>query len=155
MAIRSAARVAALLVLTPALFAPAAAARQPSSRSAEAAVSGGAAQPDARRTAQHTPSLLERLENPTCLKPGEETPEIYGPTDVGAAAGNGSLSAAVDPQGTLSVLRWPVRGRPAARVGAGAVLPRGARGVRLRALPVRGAGSPGHPDPAGPAGPAG
>lgn len=115
MAIRNAARVAALLVLAPALFAPAAAAQQPSSRTAEAAASGGAAQPDvrrpvqqdARRVAQHTPNPLEKLDNPTCLKPGEETPEIYGPTDVGATAGNGSLSAAVNPQGTLSVLRWP------------------------------------------------
>lgn len=45
--------------------------------------------------------------NPFCLKPGEETAEVYGPTDIGATVGNQRLSVAVSPQGTLSVLRWP------------------------------------------------
>ncbi|HWH44248.1 MAG TPA: hypothetical protein VNT32_05920 [Thermoleophilaceae bacterium] len=45
--------------------------------------------------------------NEICLKPGEETPEIYGPTDIGATAGNQRMSVAVNPEGTLSVMRWP------------------------------------------------
>lgn len=53
------------------------------------------------------PNLLERLNNPLCLKPFEKTPEIYGPTDIGGTVGNGRLSVAVNPHGTLSVLKWP------------------------------------------------
>jgi hypothetical protein len=45
--------------------------------------------------------------NEFCLKPNEQTPEMYGPTDIGATVGNQRLSVAVNPQGTLSVLRWP------------------------------------------------
>lgn len=45
--------------------------------------------------------------NSFCLKPDEETPEIYGPTDIGATTGNQRLSVAVNPRGTLSVMRWP------------------------------------------------
>src|SRR5205807_8084126 len=45
--------------------------------------------------------------NPFCIKPGERTVEIYGPTDIGATLGNQRLSVAVNPQGTLSVMRWP------------------------------------------------
>jgi hypothetical protein len=43
----------------------------------------------------------------TCIKPNEETPEIYGPTDIGATVGNQRLSVAMNAEGTLSVLRWP------------------------------------------------
>ena len=46
-------------------------------------------------------------DNPFCLKPGEETAEVYGPTDIGATVGNQRLSVAVNPEGTLSVFRWP------------------------------------------------
>src|SRR2546429_423821 len=45
--------------------------------------------------------------NPFCLKPGERTVEVYGPTDIGGTLGNGRLSVAVNPRGTLSVMRWP------------------------------------------------
>src|SRR2546421_6211208 len=45
--------------------------------------------------------------NPFCIKPNERTVEVYGPTDIGATVGNQRLSVAVNPQGTLSVLRWP------------------------------------------------
>jgi glucoamylase len=45
--------------------------------------------------------------NPICLKLREETPEVFGPTDVGATSGNQRLSVAVNPEGSLSVFRWP------------------------------------------------
>jgi hypothetical protein len=66
------------------------------------AVAGGAA------TAQAGPVPTPgKPGNPICLKPTEPGPEKYGPTDIGAVAANGRLSVAVNPQGTLSVFRWP------------------------------------------------
>jgi hypothetical protein len=55
---------------------------------------------------QILPAPAAKPGHPFCLKP-EETWELYGPTDIGATTGNGRLSVAVNPQGTLSVLRWP------------------------------------------------
>lgn len=47
-------------------------------------------------------------EDNRCLNLDDPAPEaLYGPTDIGATAGNGRLSVAVNPQGTLSVFRWP------------------------------------------------
>jgi hypothetical protein len=45
--------------------------------------------------------------NPFCLAGSKQTAEAYGPTDIGATVGNQRLSVGVNPQGTLSVLRWP------------------------------------------------
>jgi hypothetical protein len=53
------------------------------------------------------PGPLQKPGNPFCFKPTEKTYEVYGPTDIGATTGNGRLSVAVNPQGTLSVLKWP------------------------------------------------
>lgn len=55
------------------------------------------------------PAAAQDPQNPICLKQGEETPEIYGPTDIGATLANKRLSVAVNAEGTLSVLRWPTR----------------------------------------------
>jgi hypothetical protein len=40
-----------------------------------------------------------------CFKPQDRP--IYGPTDVNAQSANGSMAAAVNDEGTVSVLRWP------------------------------------------------
>src|SRR5438128_2660846 len=53
------------------------------------------------------PGIGQKQANPFCYKPGEQTYEVYGPTDIGGTDGNGRLSVAVYPQGTLSVFRWP------------------------------------------------
>src|SRR5439155_2423390 len=53
------------------------------------------------------PGIGQKQGNPFCYKPGEQTYEVYGPTDIGGTVGNGRLSVAVNPQGTLSVFRWP------------------------------------------------
>lgn len=42
-----------------------------------------------------------------CFDASEETPEGYGPTDISAVSGNGGLSVAVNPAGTVTVLKWP------------------------------------------------
>jgi hypothetical protein len=43
-----------------------------------------------------------------CFNPGGQTPETqFGPTDIGATIGNHRLSVAANPQGTLSVFKWP------------------------------------------------
>jgi hypothetical protein len=42
-----------------------------------------------------------------CFDPNEPTPEPYGPTDVSAVTGNRSLSAALNSDGTITVLKWP------------------------------------------------
>lgn len=47
--------------------------------------------------------------NPVCIKLNEETPEQYGPTDIGATLAGKRLQVAVNSEGTLSVLRWPSR----------------------------------------------
>ncbi len=57
--------------------------------------------------AAQSPIGVPKLGNPVCLNPAEPTPEIYGPTDVGATTGNQRLSVGINPQGTVSVLRWP------------------------------------------------
>src|SRR2546430_12492006 len=45
--------------------------------------------------------------NPFCLKPGERTVEVYGPTDIGGTLRNGRPSVAGNPPGALSLMRWP------------------------------------------------
>ncbi len=57
--------------------------------------------------AAQSPIGVPKLGNPVCLDRAEPTPEIYGPTDIGATTGNQRLSVAINPQGTVSVLRWP------------------------------------------------
>ncbi len=47
--------------------------------------------------------------NPVCLNPAANGPEAYGPTDIGAALGGQRLQVAVNPEGVLSVFRWPSR----------------------------------------------
>ncbi|HWC14773.1 MAG TPA: hypothetical protein VG929_09270 [Actinomycetota bacterium] len=42
-----------------------------------------------------------------CFDASEETPERYGPTDISAVSGNGGLSVALNPAGTVTVLKWP------------------------------------------------
>jgi hypothetical protein len=55
------------------------------------------------------PADAQTPSNPFCLKPNEETPEIYGPTDIGATLAGRRLSVAENGEGTLTVLRWPSR----------------------------------------------
>ena len=43
---------------------------------------------------------------PECVQPGA-TPEDHGPTDITAVTGNRTLSAAINAEGTVTVLRWP------------------------------------------------
>ncbi len=43
----------------------------------------------------------------SCRDPGEETPEDYGPTDISAVSGNQHMSVAVNPDATVTVLKWP------------------------------------------------
>ena len=42
-----------------------------------------------------------------CFDQSEETPEGYGPTDISAVTGNGNASVALNPEGTVTVLKWP------------------------------------------------
>ena len=42
-----------------------------------------------------------------CMQTAEPTPEDFGPTDITAVTGNQRLSAAVNAEGTVTVLRWP------------------------------------------------
>lgn len=54
-------------------------------------------------------SALQDPGNPVCIKVGEGTPEVYGPTDIGATLANSRLQVAENAEGTLSVFRWPTR----------------------------------------------
>ena len=42
-----------------------------------------------------------------CRDTTEETPEQYGPTDISAVTGNQRLSVALNPDATVTVLKWP------------------------------------------------
>src|SRR5688500_14803397 len=42
-----------------------------------------------------------------CRQTGGSTPEDFGPTDITGISGNRRLSAAVNAEGTVTVLRWP------------------------------------------------
>jgi hypothetical protein len=42
-----------------------------------------------------------------CFDPADPTPEVYGPTDISATTGNQNLSAAINPDATVTVLKWP------------------------------------------------
>ena len=42
-----------------------------------------------------------------CMQAGEDTPEDFGPTDITAVTGNQALSAGINDEGTVTVLRWP------------------------------------------------
>ena len=44
---------------------------------------------------------------PSCNDTTEETPEDFGPTDISAVSGNRRMAAAVNPDGTVTVLKWP------------------------------------------------
>jgi hypothetical protein len=53
-----------------------------------------------------TGSIPQRLEyKPQCVQPPGRP--LYGPTDVNAQTANGSLAVATNPQGTMTVFRWP------------------------------------------------
>ena len=43
----------------------------------------------------------------SCRDTTEETPEEYGPTDISAVSGNQRMAAALNPAGTVTVLKWP------------------------------------------------
>ena len=43
----------------------------------------------------------------SCRDTTEETPEQYGPTDISAVSGNQKMAAGFNPDGTITVLRWP------------------------------------------------
>ena len=42
-----------------------------------------------------------------CFDDSAPTPEGYGPTDISATTGNGALSVALNPDATVTVLKWP------------------------------------------------
>jgi len=51
-------------------------------------------------------SVLDAIERLPCLEP-EQTPEIFGPTDINAQSSDGRLAVGIDRAGTLTVVRYP------------------------------------------------
>lgn len=60
-------------------------------------------------SALETGALLPaRSQTPAeCFDPNEPTPETFGPTDISAVTGNQGLSVGVNPDATVTVLKWP------------------------------------------------
>ncbi|HEV3472801.1 MAG TPA: hypothetical protein VG408_06295 [Actinomycetota bacterium] len=44
---------------------------------------------------------------PDCTGENANTPEVFGPTDISAVSGNGTMSVALNEDATVTVLRWP------------------------------------------------